>query len=108
MKKFTKTDNKLVKFTRIIGCDFGYWDVWEKWDGHSTIMFDDTHGKIGRIGARRLPAELDVLPAMTQERSDAIRAWYNAQYREAYNAILTVRPDLSDCDKSSGEIRQDL
>jgi hypothetical protein len=60
--------------------------------GHNTIMSSDlgTHSKgqwWGRIGCRRLPADLDALPRGS-ERLRRVEAWHRAQYAEAYQLIV--------------------
>ena len=72
------------------------YSVWEPTDGpagrHRTITTID--GKwYGRVGTAELPAELDGIQVGGQ-RLAGIRAWYAAQYEEAYETIRAVYPDL--------------
>ena len=71
--------------------------------GHATITTLDG-ACYGRIGTRRLPAELEALPAMSAVRSAAVGAWQQAQYGEAVAAILAQYPGAIDGVTSMGEI----
>lgn len=91
---------------KIIGTKVRVFSAWEpsSYCGpHSTLM--TLGGQVhGRIGSRRLPAELDRLPAMTEERSTAVRAWLNAQYEEAYQHIIAEYPEAAQGERDVGEI----
>lgn len=71
--------------------------AWERQDGvacgHSTITTIDGVW-FGRIGTRRLPAHLEALPAMTEERLEAVREWQRGEYAEAYDLIYAEHPWL--------------
>lgn len=61
---------------------------------HSTIMtFDGRDGWYGRLGTRRLPNEINVIP-VGKERFTSVDAFHRAQYEEAYRAILDSYPEL--------------
>lgn len=84
----------IVEKTRIIGTKCDVYSAWEVDHGdHSTIQHIDGV-RYGRVGTRRLPAELEALPARTQERSDAVRAFHAKQYQEAYLAIYEKHPEV--------------
>lgn len=51
---------------------------------------------LGQIGHQVLPAELDALPACTDERATAVRAWHQRLYSWAYQEIETVFPEAAD------------
>jgi hypothetical protein len=60
--------------------------------GHSTVMSSELGEHAagtwwGRIGCRRLPADLDALPR-GQERIGRVEAWHRRQYREAHQLIV--------------------
>lgn len=100
---------QIVTRTRILGTSIHVYAVWEESRGnqHSTITYTCTEfSPAGRIGTRRLPAALDALPALTDERIDAVTAWHAAQYAEAYAAILQAYPEAGapDARRSLGEI----
>ena|SRR5688572_11776287 len=86
----------------IIGTDALVYAVWEAYAGHSTYRHDDAGVKLGRVGTRRLPTDLDALRG--NERYTRVRAWQEAQYAEAYAAILAVYPDAADGHRSMGDI----
>jgi hypothetical protein len=78
--------------------------------GHSTITstcVDDVEGGWwGRLGTDRLPADLDALPAMSDERIAAVVAWHDALYATAYALIRRAFPELNEVGarESMGEI----
>jgi hypothetical protein len=80
-----------VQIHRIDGYGFTTYDVYEPYSGHSTITFEEGV-KLGRIGTRSLPADLDALKPWSHEREDAVRAWHAAQYEEAYGLIDQAYP----------------
>jgi hypothetical protein len=102
-----------IKSTKIIGTTITVYSAYEPaahglpgagWD-HSTLTSEDgSDGFLGRIGTRRLPAELEALPAYSDERLAAVGAWQEAQYREAYALILAAHPEAIDGRRSMGEI----
>lgn len=92
-----------VMRNRIIGTDTVVWSAWEPYDGHSALTWIDGE-KVGRIGTRRLPADLDALPAYSDERIRAVRAWHEAQYQDAYAAIIATVPWLTGYKTDMGEI----
>lgn len=79
-------DETQVTTTGIVGTDFVVFGAWEPFDGHwSSRPIADR--SMGRIGTRRLPAELDALEAGSDDRAERIRRWYEDQYAEAYGII---------------------
>lgn len=73
---------------------------------HSTITYFDGVC-YGRVGTIDLPAELDALPARSETRSTAVRAFHASEYDRAYNAILAAFPALAnnpDVVRTMGEI----
>jgi len=96
--KRTTADGKVLQFFRIHPGD-GYYvaDAWEPTSGpmggHSTITtFDGVW--YGQIGTRRLPADLDALPAYSDERSQAVRAWMAEEDAEARNLLREHLADV--------------
>lgn len=74
------------------------YDVYEpaKVDTDSTHSFYQTFaGKhYGQISSRRLPADLEALPAMTEARLSAVNEWQKANYAEQTAVILEAYPHL--------------
>ena len=74
-------DSKIIQRYNIIGTTHIEYRVWEFSghildNNHSCITFID--GKLyGELHSRRVPADLDKLPAWTTERVKAIQAWRN-------------------------------
>ncbi len=59
----------------------------------------------GRLGSERhLPAELEALPALSSERSQAARAWRDAQDERAYALIARAFPEPAAGRRSMGEV----
>lgn len=58
----------------------------------------------GQIGSRRIPAEIDEIPGKTDERSQAVRAWYAAQQEEAYAIIISAFPEAATGKRGYGDI----
>jgi hypothetical protein len=87
----------------IIGTNTVVFEAWEPYrnNSHSTItrLKGEAHG---RIGTRRLPTELDALPAYSDERLAAVTGWQQDQYDEAYAAILDAFPFI-EAEADSGE-----
>ena len=76
---------------------------------HSSLTsFDEyrhEHGVFyGEVGSRRLTPELDSLPAMTQERSEAVKAYHRTNYARAFDSILAAFPDARHGVWRDGEI----
>lgn len=58
---------------------------------HSTVM--SFAGKVyGKVGTKRIPPELEALPAYSMERANAVSRWYNEQKEAAYAAIIAKYP----------------
>jgi hypothetical protein len=79
---------------KVIGTQLTIYEAYEDYDNHSSIMTFD--GKwMGRVGTRRLTEELEALPAYSDERIQAVTAWQEAEYEEAYDFILSQVPELA-------------
>jgi len=88
---------KLVYGFRVIGTDSWTVAAYEPSSiagPHSSIHSFDWIDQVlrissywGRIGTRRLPADLEALPARSQERLDAVRAHKASEYEEAHAII---------------------
>ena len=62
---------------------------------HSTITHIE--GRCyGQVGTERLPRWIDALPAMTEERSAAVRSWHALNYGRAYEAIEAAVPQAAE------------
>jgi len=76
---------------------------------HSTITsFDGAPGWWGRLGSERLPVELEGLKPGSDERIAAVRAFHDACYQAAYEAILAEHPEAAGGRRSMGEIEVTL
>ena len=98
---------KRVERTRIIGTNAVAFSVWEPTSGpmgeHSTkTTFDEVWH--GRVGTRRLTKELDAMKPGSVERINAVQAFQNAQYEEAYADIIAAHPEAAGGYRSMGEI----
>lgn len=91
-----------VKKTNIIGTEMTVYSVWEPYAGHSTFTFE-AGMKLGRVGTRPLPRELEELPA-SPERCEKVAAWLVAQCDDAYRAILDQYPHTRKGRPDMGEI----
>ena len=83
------TTSQMVHRTPILCSTTVVFSVWERGTlctTHSSITSDE-QGWLGRLGTRRLPAELEALPA-GDERSTRVRAFHAEQYEAAYAAIV--------------------
>lgn len=69
---------------------------------HTIATIDESW--YGQIGTDVDPALYAHLPARSIERSRAYNAAKDARYAIAYEAILEAHPELSGCQKDSGEI----
>lgn len=88
---------KIDKFW-VIGTNYVVYNVYEPsipvragaFYGHSTITHVEVDGKIqvyGRIGTNDLTPEINALPAMTDDRSTAVRAFMQTHCDRAVNLI---------------------
>lgn len=88
---------KIDKFW-VIGTNYIVYNVYEPsipvragaFYGHSTITHVEVDGKIqvyGRIGTNDLTPEINALPAMTDDRSTAVRAFMQTHCDRAVNLI---------------------
>jgi hypothetical protein len=58
----------------------------------------------GRLGTDRLPASIDALPAMSDERSRQVKAWREAVYKDAYELIIKAFPEAAAGRRNMGDI----
>lgn len=74
--------------------DIMEFDVWEPYAGHSTTQ--TIEGKrLGKVGTRDVPAEIDSLPAHSDERFNAVTNHYKDQEAEATAAVIAVFPEAA-------------
>jgi hypothetical protein len=74
---------------------------------HHSLMSGSTYGQpgtLGKVGTRDLPADIDALPARSDERYHAVRAFHQAQYDEAYALILRAFPDAATGRRDMGDV----
>lgn len=71
---------------------------------HGSITTGPDGTWLGRIGTGDLPADLDALPARSDERYDAVKAWQAAEYDRAYAAILAAYPEAAEGRRDMGDI----
>ena len=99
---------------RIIGTPHVVFDCYEPargYESHSSFRTVDGRN-MGRVGTRRLPAEIDALPGpYTYGATDrgaarlaAVNRWHEGQYEECYRAICAAFPEACDGKRRSGEI----
>lgn len=97
-----------IRRTEIALTDLVVYSAWEpagNLQGHSSITVIDGQWH-GRIGTRRAP-HLEAMRPGSPERIAAARAHHEAQYAEAYAAILAQYPHLADhpgAKRAMGEI----
>lgn len=78
--------------------------AYEPYTDHSVLTsFDGV--TYGAIHSRRLTKELDALPARSDERSKAVRAYHEANRQEALATILAAYPEASAGTVDGAEIR---
>lgn len=93
----TKITTNGTTVTRMQIIDTGS-TVYEAWEddsagNHSTVMTIDGR-RMGKVATRSLTPELDALPARSQERWDAVKAFHVSLYTEAYVEICKAYPHL--------------
>lgn len=93
-----------VQATKIIGTRVTVYTAWEPNDGHSTITYLEDGKCYGRVGTGRLPEALDKLKPYSDERYNAVKAWFADQYRRAYKLICDVYPEAAQGRPEMGEI----
>jgi hypothetical protein len=103
MTNMIHIDGKTVRSYRIIGTTITVFEVLESYAGHSTLMHLDGE-PMGTIGSRKLTPDLANLPAFSHERINAVRAYYDAQYDEAYVLIVAAFPEATSGRRSMGQI----
>jgi hypothetical protein len=86
-----------VERYRILGTRTMIYCVWEPsspMGGHSTIT--TINGEwYGRVGTRRLPAWMESLKSMSDERARIVGEYHEAQYQQAYEIIRNAFPEVS-------------
>lgn len=106
-------DGTVVQRIQIIGTPIVVFSAWRPVNGGlstgcemftSLTTFDDQW--FGQVGHQRLPAELDALPAYSDERAIAVHSWHERLYQWAYEEIMSAFPDAGDPDgrRDMGEI----
>jgi len=111
LDEYRSVGDVIVNRFRIIGTRTLVYQALERWSSengigsHSSLTsVDGRDGWYGRVGTKRLPANLDALPAMTQERFDAVDAWHGQEYDRAYAAIIAAYPEAEGGRRRMGEI----
>lgn len=103
----------VVQKLQIIGTQLFVFSAWrlasslsQAAEQFSSLTSDDQGNWLGQIGRQRLPEELDALPAYSDQRSAAVRAWHQRLYSWAYEEIVTAFPEAADVNghRSMGEI----
>ncbi len=110
--KFIHTDGREIMIDRvqIYGTDRCVYIAYERTSfcgDHSSVQSECLGDEViwwGSVKTLRLPEDLDALPAYSDERVNAVRAWRDRKYLECYDLILTAHPELSGCRMSCGEI----
>lgn len=72
------------------------------WSHHSVTRIDDVY--FGHVGTADLPDELNALPGLSRERSDAVGAWYKSEWARAHALILQAFPEAASGRRSDGDI----
>ena len=84
---------------------YGAYSPAKNYEGFSSFM--SVNGEsCGRVGTESLPKELAMLPAFTDERYKAVKAFHAMNYERAYAAILAEYPHLKDARRDMGEISE--
>ena len=103
----------LVRRSRLLGTNTLMFHAWAPIDGimaspYSTITHMDERWW-GRLGTEReLSAELEALPARSQERWERVHAWHEQNYQRAYELIERAFPEAAAGRYSMGDITLDL
>jgi hypothetical protein len=87
--------NVVVMATRIISTNRVIFSAWEPSSlagHHMTVTHHEDLGWLGRIGAKRIPPEINALPP-GEERGAKVRAFYAAENDRAYAAIIDMFDD---------------
>ena len=96
----------IVHAVRIIGTPtivFSAYRYRHNYGDHSTIQ--SFNGRFyGRVGTQRIPAEIEAMAPGSDERIAAVRAWHEAEYAIAYDAIVAQFPSAGEGRRSMGEI----
>jgi hypothetical protein len=98
--------DKVIRKYSVATTDLIVYEAWEPsalMGPHATITSIDDKW-YGRIGTRRPSAELEALPAGSEERFRAVGKWYEDQYDDAYKLIVQAFPEAGAGRRSMGEI----
>lgn len=86
-----------VRKTRTIGTDIDAYSAWTPTDlmgDYTFITKFEGSGWWGQLGCERiLPPELERLPAMSDQRVFAVKAWQEANDLRAYAFIIAAHPE---------------
>lgn len=100
----------VVQKIQIIGTQLFVFSAWRPVAGlgaacEAFSSLTETDGQwLGQIGRQRLPAELDALPAYTDQRATAVQQWHQRLYQWAYEEIVTAFPEAAGGHRDMGEI----
>lgn len=93
-----------VTRTRIIGTRTFVYSAYEPYNSHHTFTHIDGV-RVGRVASREISRKMDQLPAYSEERSTAVRAFLAANRHVAYVAILAAFPEAQDAGlRDNGDI----
>ena len=81
----------------IIGTAIERVEVYEPYDGHSTIMHFDGR-RFGQIGTRPIPARIEAMVGGSADRIAACAEWHRQQDVEAAAIIEATSVPCKDCD----------
>lgn len=113
-REYRQANGLTVEKFNVIGTDLWIFQAWEPsgraangrpWR-HSSLTTIDAccEQTMGKVGTRDLTPELEALPAYSEERFAAVTAWHEAQYQEAYTAILAAFPEAALGRRSDGSV----
>lgn len=91
--KVRTADGCLVTAYSIIGTDILCFAAYESYNGHSVLFHDEDGKAYGQIKSRRLPKELEALPALTDERYNKVMAFINKNKQEEQALIESIFPE---------------
>lgn len=104
-------NNVIVNRFQVIGTNYIVYQAWEPcpsiMNAHSSIThFGDA--LYGKITSRPLPEHFKAMMPGSNERSKAVREWYQSLYAESIAAILAKYPHLDGADIriDDGEIEE--
>jgi len=98
--------NVIVKRTEICCSNHVVYSAYKPvkgYEGYSSFMTVKDQN-CGRVGTEWLTPDLAALPAFTDERYKAVKAYHEMNYERAYAAILAEYPHLKGARRDMGEI----